>query len=569
MRSCTLPVMRSQKLVLITLILLGAPSILQGKDIEETVKEAVRRSTLNQVGTHAFHLRATIAPTMNSGPGTDRKGEVEIWWQSPTQFKQEINSPEFHQIKIVAGDREWQENEGVYFPEWLRETAVALIEPVPQLNQVLEQMKTGEVRSMAGSTYASWMSFSTDGTVRKSIGCTVSVNNQTGLLFYGGCSGWGALFKNYADFHGRKVARVLNSGSPEVTTTVAVLEDLKDVSSAIFNVPDEGGDVHPLHTVVVDEMSLRKNLEPAPALAWPPVKDGPLEGVITTEIVLDRDGKVRDVSAVLSDNPGLSEFVSKSVFAMKFKPYLQNGEPVQVVSRITMPFKTVRPAGVENFASARTYFEHGRARGFPAAVASQPYVLQATFRAKLAEGAVAEGNYTDTFQRVDEWRREATIGKSRYVRSQQGGKRYELAEGPDVFILRLVLRALEPIPALDTFVESDWRMKRDDVSGTKTIRVLSGFESSAGELDPEHARGYWFDDSGTLLKTYFVGLETQRGQFVDFGNVSVARQINVLSKSGVAMAIQVTQLSPGELDAKNNFEMRGHEHSRAFTDEVR
>ena len=182
---------------------------------------------------------------------------------------------------ITNAGREWQINEGDYFPEWLRETAVALIEPIPQLDQVREQMKTGEVRSLAGNTYASWMSFSTDGNIRKSIGCTVALNDKTGLLFYGGCLGWGALFKEYKDFHGRSVARILTAGSPEITATVSILEDLKDVAPAFFDVSGNGGDVDPLHTVVVDELTLRKNLEPTAALAWPAVKDGPLEGAIT------------------------------------------------------------------------------------------------------------------------------------------------------------------------------------------------------------------------------------------------------------------------------------------------
>jgi len=32
----------------------------------------------------------------------------------------------------------------------------------------------------------------------------------------------------------------------------------------------------------------------------------------------------------------------KTIGSMQFKPYLQDGAAVQVVSRITMPFKTVR-----------------------------------------------------------------------------------------------------------------------------------------------------------------------------------------------------------------------------------
>ena len=60
--------------------------------------------------------------------------------------------------------------------------------------------------------------------------------------------------------------------------------------------------------------------------------------------------------------------------------------------------------------------------------------------------------------------------------------------------LRLVLKVMEPIPAIDTFVESDWKIKRDTVNGTKTIRVLTGYESPEGKLDPEHVRAYWFDE---------------------------------------------------------------------------
>ncbi len=299
------------------------------------------------------------------------------------------------------------------------------------------------------------------------------------------------------------------------------------------------------------------------------MKDGPLEGAITTEIIVDREGKVRDVRSILSDNPGLSEFASKSIWAMQFKPYLLNDEPVQVVSRITMPFKTVRPAGVENFASARFYFEHGRAVSFPAAGNGQPYVLRATFQTKGSSGTLEDGKYEDTWSSEKEWRREASIGKSRFVRSRHGDKRYELADGPEAPILRFVFKALEPIPTIDTFVESDWRMKRDDVDGLKTIRVLAGYEAPDGTLDPEQARGYWFDDQGKLVKTVFRGIETRRMQFEDFQGFAVAHEVRVFTKGKVAMLIRVSEISPASNLGDNNFELRGHGHTGAFTDEIR
>ena len=95
----------------------------------------------------------------------------------------------------------------------------------------------------------------------------------------------------------------------------------------------------------------------------------------------------------------------------------------------------------------------------------------------------------DTWKDNADWRREATLGKSRCVRSQHGDMRYQWLEGPDAALLQFVLKAMEPIPAVDTLVESDWRIKRDTVDGIETVRVLSGYESPQGAF-AEHTRGY-------------------------------------------------------------------------------
>jgi len=533
------------------------------------VKKAVERITLDQPGTKPFHLKAVLAPSRGSEGGSDRTGEVEIWWVSPTQWRREVRSPEFHQIDVVNGSKEWQKNEGDYFPEWLRETAVALIHPVPYLDQVLDQVKDADVKRFAGSTYFSWATMSTDGKVRKGEGASIAITDSTGLVFYGGDLGWGGLFKDYQKFNSRMVARTVSVGSPEVTARVTTLEDLRDVPAGFFDADAPGGDTSLLQTMLVSETSLRQNLLPTQPVVWPPLPNGPLEGVLTTEVVVDRTGKVRDVGTIVTDNPGLNEEAGKAIAAMQFKPYLQNGVPVQVVSRITMPFKTVRPTGVETFDSARNYFEHGRHVSFPAAGSGLPYVLHATFQARLSDGEVATGTYTDTWESANRWRREGTIGKSRYVRTEDGEKRYELAEGPDVPLLKLMMKVMEPIPAVDTFVESDWRIKRDTVGDVKTIRILTGYESPEGTLDPEQARGYWFDDTGRLVKTFFRGIETRRSAFENFGGVEVAQQIEVLHNGGLGMAVRVTDISAVGILPADTLELPGHEYTRAFTDEVR
>ncbi len=154
------------------------------------IRKAVGRSTLNQRGPKPFHLKAVVAPSLEQDRGSNRTAEVEIWWASPTQWKRELRSPEFHQITILNGDQEWQKNEGDYFPEWLREVSVALIEPVPSLDKVLEQAKDGDVKTFMGQTDFSWEIMSTDGKVEKAMGAGISINDRTGLLQGGSGLGW-------------------------------------------------------------------------------------------------------------------------------------------------------------------------------------------------------------------------------------------------------------------------------------------------------------------------------------------------------------------------------------------
>ena len=239
--------------------------------------------------------------------------------------------------------------------------------------------------------------------------------------------------------------------------------------------------------------------------------------------MIDRDGQLRDIGIIVSENPAIQDAGQKAVRALRFQPFLVDGVPVQVMTQFTMPFKTVRPPGTESFDSARNYFEHGRHAAFPAFGNGTPYILRAEFEAKGKDGSVSKGQYEDTWLSDHQWRREASFGKSRYVRSRNGDKLYQSTDGQEAGLLRLVFRMLEPIPATDSFVESDWRIKRDTVNGMRTIRVLAGYESPEGKLDPEQARGYWFDEGGILVKTYFDGLGTRRSEFQDFAGVRTAQ----------------------------------------------
>ena len=515
-------------------------------------------STLDQAGTPPFHLKARLAPSFDRDKQSRRSGEVEIWWASPARWRREIRCPDFHQVQIVEGDRIWQKNEGTYFPEWLREIANAIVRPIELSDELTRQIQGAEVKDSSGKTYLSWGLASGNGEVQKSMGAGISLDDDSGLLFTADGAGWGGWYRDYAKFHNRQIARTVSSGSPEVTATVTVLEDLGSIPQDWFNTAAPGGDPQTIQTAIVDELTLRKNLHPGQELSWPPVQDGPLEGVLTTDVTIDREGKVQEIGTPVSDNPILNAAAQEQIAAMRFDPLTENGIPVQAFSRITLAFKTVRPQGVETFESARAWFERGRKIDLPAA-ASKPYVLRADFQARGSTGQILTGHYEETWVSETQWRREATFGSSHFARAYDGKKSYRLSEGPEANILSLLFQIIEPFPALDSFVESDWRIKSDPVDGLETVRVLSGYESPEGKLDPEHARGFWFDPTGVLVRTFFDGVESRREDLQDFEGAKVAHRIDVLKDQKLAMRIQVTEIVPMGSVPKNTFELKGHE----------
>jgi hypothetical protein len=541
----------------------------RAEDTTTRVKKAVEHNTLDQAGTRPFHLKAVLAPSFDRDKTSGRSGEVEIWWFSPDNWRREVRCPEFHQVEIVHDGKVWQKNDGNYFPEWLRETAIALVKPVPDIDKMLRYVKAGEEKTLPGEmTHISWVEMGSDGTVSKGIGAGIYLGAR-GITFTSGI-GYDAGLSEFTDFHGRYVARQVTSGGggAEVTARITALEDLSDSPSRILD-PGANASDPLLETIVVDEVAVRKNLLPQDVAGWPPLEQGPLEGVLVAKVLIDRGGAVRDISTVLSDNPGLSDAARDRIERMRFQPYLVNGMPVQVVTTITMPFRTTRPVGVESFESARTYFEHGRKADFPAAGSRQPYILRAEFKTRGSSGALETGTYTDTWLSDSQWRREAAVGNSRVVRTRNGDKRYLLAEGPEAPLLRLVIADMEPIPAIDTFVESDWRIKRDEIAGIEAVRVARGYENPDGTPDPKQFNAYWFDNSGRLLKTFSNGLETRLQDFQNFNGVSVPRRIDVFNGGKLGMQITVISLEPSGSVSPGDFVLKGHEWVRQFTAEER
>lgn len=217
--------------------------------------------------------------------------------------------------------------------------------------------------------------------------------------------------------------------------------------------------------------------------------------------------------------------------------------------------------------SVKAYFDRARRLGFPADGQAAPYILRALFTTRASNGHVLTGSYTDTWLSDSQWRREAVLGKSRFVRTRNGKKRYRLDDGPDASLLQFVFTAMEPIPDSAAIRESDWKIEPGQPDGTTKIsRGTAGPDGTPGR---EGFEAYWFDAQGQLVKTHLNSLETTRSNFEDYNGVHLARRVEVTLGGQVAMRIDVAACTPAGTVEPRIFTLRGHEWSDRYTEEMR
>jgi protein TonB len=71
---------------------------------------------------------------------------------------------------------------------------------------------------------------------------------------------------------------------------------------------------------------------------YPPLaKQARIQGVVILEAIIGKDGAVTEVK-VISGHPLLQQAAIDAVSQWKYKPTLLNGEPVEVVTTVTVNF---------------------------------------------------------------------------------------------------------------------------------------------------------------------------------------------------------------------------------------
>lgn len=310
----------------------------QQAPLEQVVKTAAEKSSLALPGHAPFYLRASIADEKAGDP--QWTASVEEWWQSPAEYKREFHSAHFSQVLIVHGAKVEEHDDGTVFPELLRNLSSELTVIVPRYDQLAAlRQAVDQPDGGTGQIVARWDIIGTDGTVSKPIKASVAVSRQTGLFTYGGDLDWDVALHDFAPFDGMQIARRLTAQAgrgPTLTARITLLEDLGTPDATLFHIAKPTPFKQQLRVVVVPELEMRKLLVASTKPQWP---EATKPGAIVMRIVVDRAGQVRSVDDFYSDDPAAQPAAEAAVLQWRFKPYMDKGAPVQVISTVTLPLQ--------------------------------------------------------------------------------------------------------------------------------------------------------------------------------------------------------------------------------------
>jgi hypothetical protein len=513
-------------------------------DFHDAVLRAAKLSTLAEPGAPPFHLKLTAQDTTMRNPEYD--AEIEVWWAAPGKWRRTVKSPAFTQIAIQNGERYYESNSAAdYLPYWLDELIRGSINPIPV--DALASVSADSDRPGCGnwevvhgsgdemfSSYAS-MCFNPDGTAKQIFADPI-----------------GLQLAAYQEFDHKRIARQLivwPGGRSEVTATVTVLEPLEKAErsgsgapiSNLLDAPDDTGLASRVRFLSVPESALAQADSPArPPLTWPSSYTFPVNGAIAVRVQIDREGNIREFPSAISKNQAINAGAVAQIKNWKFKPYLVDGFPVEVVTTLYVPYQLkYQPLGANGKEfppiSFGEHIKKYRALSDLRAEGGKPFHLRASF----VLGADQVGKYEETWKSADEWTRQVELGGIVLRETRTGGNTATNFNGGTPWRpkLQAVISAMQDrLPDPRTFQEADWGNSAVPESNVYPSSVGDSSEhilirAARGAVDannhPTSGQAYWFDSDGLLRANFAQGATVVNSKFASWDLKQVPRRIEL------------------------------------------
>jgi hypothetical protein len=263
----------------------------------------------------------------------------------------------------VNGQTTVEEDTGAYYHFWLHDLVTALFDPLPMLQQLkgFHDLIDVPADSLQSNSCLNMNVPSGVAPVKTTISYAFCFQGRGGRLQYVLTPGYRAHFEDYKPFLSRNVARQITfdpDPQSKIQAHITELTELKNPDESLF-APSASAAPGELKSQQVGEPTARSILLSSPEIAWPEVREGKTQGILSLYVSADKTGQVREVWPLTPANPDLVRAAREQVLQWRFKPYV-NGVPMQMESVLTLPFNAKQgpPIPVLTNAEARKLASH-------------------------------------------------------------------------------------------------------------------------------------------------------------------------------------------------------------------
>ena len=330
--------------------------------LAQATADALKLSRITAPGSTPFHLRAEVR--QEGQRKSIYNAEVEEFWVAPNKWRRTVKGANFSETLIVNGSRSYEDDKGDYYPYWLRDLVIALVDIVPEgfmpQDALIEQSdaaRSGMIRnnmdigtpidSISSSVCSRWDEPVGTGAALSSVFTTLCLQDD---LFRAVFSPYfHATFSDYRPFNGKAVARLISLTPLEgirIDAQVTKLSKLHNFDQSLFAIPDSISSSGRFTSMRLKEQDALARLRNPGAISWQPVTDGETSGNFSLMIYVDDQGNVREMWPLNSDNPLVQKQGMAAVKLWKFSPPEQDGSATQMETLLTFHFDTSLEPGI-------------------------------------------------------------------------------------------------------------------------------------------------------------------------------------------------------------------------------
>jgi TonB family protein len=328
--------------------------------VSKLLDQMIHRSTLAEPAGKPFYLKATI--TDKDDAKSEFNGTVEEYWLSPTKWRRVIKLRDFSQTRIVNGDLIYEENSGDYFPVNDEMLAGEIVDPLPKsavdlMNQL--GLMGAEPGSGQGQCMAEKYFNNSEGRETRVL---LAYDCNTGLLIYlwspTCCYG---VMTDYRKFHNKMVAYATKDNP--INIRVDTLKDLDSPDESFFAISQPTPPSKRVVTENLTETQARTFLVSKTEVQWPQVSKSPPEKSMTVNIVIGRDGQVKEARTYSPVENAIEDAALTAIKKWAFLPQNVDGVPTQISTSVTLPFPADYQKVNANRAQVRPMFDRMRTTG--------------------------------------------------------------------------------------------------------------------------------------------------------------------------------------------------------------